>query len=55
MFCFNVKNLHYAIGNAEVGKEKYLQARKLVLGEITEKLGKERKLEMDIYNIGARK
>jgi len=52
MFCFNAKSLHYAIANKEVGKERYMQARKIVLEEIAKKLEKEKKLELDIYNIG---
>lgn len=54
MFCFNVKNLRHAIGNVEVGKERYLQVKKLVLDEIGAKLGNEKKLALDIYNVGAR-
>ncbi|MCX6778085.1 MAG: hypothetical protein NT157_04335 [Candidatus Micrarchaeota archaeon] len=54
MFCFNTKNLRYAIGNVEVGREAYMRIKKLVLGEIGKKLEKNRSLEFDIYNIGAR-
>jgi len=52
MFCFNVKNLRYAIGNAEVGREKYPEIKKLVLGEIARKIGESGDLEADIYNTG---
>ena len=55
MFCFNVKNLRYAIGNAELGREKYLEARGLVQKEIVKKLGQRRNLEKDIYNVGMQK
>jgi hypothetical protein len=54
MFCFNVKNLRYAIGNAEVGKERYLKIKKIMLDKIASGLEKERKLELDIYNLGAK-
>jgi len=53
LFCFNVKNLKYAIGNVEVGKEEYARVKKLVLEEISAKLGKDKKLGMSIYTIGA--
>jgi hypothetical protein len=54
LFCFNVKNLRYAIGNVEVGKEEYARVKKLVLSEIAGKLEREKKLEWDIYSIGAK-
>ncbi|PIT84961.1 hypothetical protein COU37_00355 [Candidatus Micrarchaeota archaeon CG10_big_fil_rev_8_21_14_0_10_45_29] len=55
LFCFNVKAKHYAIGNVEVGKEKYEKIKKMVLEEIAKKLEKEKKLELNIYNIGSLK
>ncbi len=55
MFCFNVKNLKYAIGNFEVGREKYLEVKKMVLAEIGKKLELEHELKADIYNIGEKK
>ncbi|MCX6769622.1 MAG: hypothetical protein NT051_02995 [Candidatus Micrarchaeota archaeon] len=55
LFCFNVKNLKYAIGNAVVGKEEYERIKKLLLGEIAQKLEKDKKLDWSVYNIGAKK
>jgi hypothetical protein len=55
ILCFNVKNLKYAVGNVEVGKEEYAHIKKMVLGEIGAKLGKDKKLPWSIYSIGARK
>ncbi len=52
MFCFNVKNLRYAIGNAEVGREKFLEAKGRLLKEITDSLEKKRDFKWNIYNIG---
>ncbi len=52
MFCFNSKSLRYAVGNVEIGREGYLKAKKLVLEEIAGKLGKEKKLELSIFNVG---
>ncbi len=55
MFCFNVKAKRYAIGNVEMKKEDYLRIKKLVLAEIAAKLEKNKKLELDIYNIGCKR
>lgn len=52
MFCFNAKSLRYAIGNVEVGREKYLKIRAMLLDEMGGKLGKGRKLDLGVYNIG---
>jgi len=55
MFCFNVKNLRYAIGNAEVGREKFMEAKAALQRYIVERLEKGKELELDIYNVGAAK
>jgi len=55
LFCFNVKAKHYAIGNVEVGKEKYEEIKKMVLEEISKKLEKEKNLDLDIYSLGCKK
>ncbi|MDD5336977.1 MAG: hypothetical protein PHS02_00670 [Candidatus ainarchaeum sp.] len=52
LLCFNAKNMHYAVGNVEVGREKYVKIRQKVLAEITAKLVRDKKLELDIYNVG---
>lgn len=52
MFCFNVKSKHYAIGNVEVGKEKYLEIKKMLLAEIGKRLEKSHDCSIDIYNVG---
>lgn len=54
MFCFNVKSLRYAIGNVEVGKERYLKIKRMVLDEISKKLEKDKNLGISIYNIGCK-
>jgi hypothetical protein len=53
MFCFNTKSKRYAIGNVEYPKEEYLKVKKMVLKEIGERLEKNKKLDLSIYNIGA--
>ncbi len=52
MFCFNVKNLRYAIGNVEVGREKYAKIKKLALDEIVSRLEKKGELGFGIYDLG---
>ncbi len=55
MFCFNAKNLSYAIGNVQLQKEQYLRLKKIVLEEIAGKLEKEKQLDLSIYNVGCKK
>jgi len=55
MFCFNIKNKSYAIGNVEVGKEEYARIKKILLAEIGARLEKDKKLNLDIYTIRAKK
>lgn len=52
MFCFNAKNLKYAIGNVEVGREKYEKARALVVKELLSRLEKTGAFGFDICNLG---
>jgi len=51
MFCFNAKNLRYAIGNAEVGKEEFARVKKIVLDEIVSSLEKKQDFPVGIYDI----
>jgi hypothetical protein len=53
IFCFNSKNLKYAVGNAEVGREKFMETKKMLLRWMAASLEKEHDLGIDIYNIGA--
>ncbi len=52
MFCFNAKNLRYAIGNQEIGKEEFAKVKDMILDEIVRKLEKDKRIEQNIYNIG---
>jgi hypothetical protein len=54
MFCFNVKNKRYAIGNVEVGREQYTRVKKLLLDYVGSQLAKTQSLDFDIYSIGKR-
>ena len=55
MFCFNAKNLKHAIGNVALPREEYMGIKKTVLEEISEKVRKDKKLDMSIYDVGCRK
>lgn len=52
MFCFNVKNKRHAIGNAEVGREKYMKVKEMLLKEMSGRLLKEHDFPLSIYNVG---
>jgi hypothetical protein len=54
ILCFNAKNLRYAIGNAEVGKEKYLEFKARLQGWSALSLEREKDLKHDIFNIGSK-
>lgn len=54
LLCFNAKNLRYAIGNVEVGREKYLEAKRALLEWMNKKLEKSKALPLDIYNFGSK-
>jgi hypothetical protein len=55
MFCFNAKNLRYAIGNVEVGREEFMRVKGLVQSQIVKGLEKNKSLPWDIYTIGAKR
>jgi hypothetical protein len=55
MFCFNVKNRRYHIGNAEVEQGKYKELKASLLGQIHQELQKKKGLKWDIYNIWSAK
>jgi hypothetical protein len=51
MFCFNVKNLRYAIGNAELPKEKYMAVKRMVLAELNSMLEKEGGVRYRVFSL----
>ncbi|HIH22658.1 TPA: hypothetical protein HA238_02935 [Candidatus Micrarchaeota archaeon] len=53
MFCFNTKSKRYAIGNVEVGREKYMEVKKVVMDELLKRLEARKGLGLDIYNLGS--
>lgn len=52
MFCFNMKNLRNAIGNAPLQLDKYKAVRSSLLEQMHSELEKTKELKWDIYNIG---
>jgi len=51
IFCFNAKGMRYAVGNVEMGKEKYLAFKQKLLARLVPVLEKEGALPFDIYNV----
>ncbi len=51
MFSFNAKNLKYAVGNAELPKEKYLEIKKMVLAQLNGELAKTNGIALSIFNL----
>jgi hypothetical protein len=52
IFCFNAKNLRYAIGNVEVGREEYARVKAMLLRRILPALEAGKAPGLDIFNIG---
>ena len=54
LFCFNSSSLHYAVGNVEVGKEKFAQ----IFGSLKERMAKQlvskHSLDWGIHSLGGR-
>ena len=55
IFCFNAKGMRYAVGNRQVGKEKYMEFRQKLLGWMVPRLEADGKLPFDIYDVLCRK
>lgn len=52
MFCFNAKNLRYAIGNAQLPPDQYKPIKAKILAEIVRELKETKNFRYDIFNIG---
>ena len=53
MFCFNVKNLRNAIGNAALPADKFAAIKSALVGQMHSELERKKELKTGIYNIGA--
>ncbi len=51
IFCFNTKGKRYAVGNLEVGKEKFLEFKQKLLARIVPELEAKGRLDFDIYDL----
>ncbi len=54
LFCFNAKNLRFAIGNAPLNQEKYRTVRTTVMDQIATELEKNKTVEWDIFTLAER-
>ena len=52
LFCFNAKNLNYAVGNTEVGKEQLGKTKSLLLEWINGQLSNRKEVQLSIFNVG---
>jgi len=55
ILCFNAKNLRYAVGNMEVGPEKFMRIKKMLVERIVHELKEKKSLNTDIFNVGVHK
>ncbi len=55
MFCFNAKNLTYAVGNTVVGKERFDKARQMLLEWANAQLSKKKSVSLSIFDLGCGK
>ena len=55
MFCFNAKNLTYAIGNTVVGKEEFNRAKRMLLEWANGQLARKKEVPLSIFDVGCRK
>ena len=55
MFCFNAKNLSYAIGNAALAPDNYRKIKSSIVAQLAGELEKKKDLKWDIFNIGAKR
>lgn len=54
LFCFNAKNLSYAVGNAQVGQEQFSRAKAMLLEWASEMLEKKKEVPLSIFEVGCR-
>lgn len=53
MFCFNTKNRHHSIGNAELPPETYKKVKSSLVAQMADELEKKKTLKWDIFTVGA--
>ncbi|VVB58823.1 Uncharacterised protein [Candidatus Anstonella stagnisolia] len=55
MFCFNAKNLRYAVGNVEVGQEEFMRLKGILLSYVQKELEKKKRLDLNVFNVGCKR
>jgi len=55
MFCFNIRNKHYAIGNSVLPADQYKKVKQALVGQMAQELEAKKSLKWDIFNVGGRK
>lgn len=53
MFCFNAKNLRYAVGNAQLSQDEYKSIKSSILAQLVDEIEKRKNLPWDIFSIDA--
>ncbi|HIH22566.1 TPA: hypothetical protein HA238_02470 [Candidatus Micrarchaeota archaeon] len=51
-FCFNTKSKRYAVGNAEIGQDKFLEFKKMLQEWTMSELEKKKKVGLSVYDLG---
>ncbi|MCX6769556.1 MAG: hypothetical protein NT051_02635 [Candidatus Micrarchaeota archaeon] len=52
MFCFNAKNLTYAVGNTVVGKVQFEKTKDMLLEWANEQLSRKKEVPLSIFDVG---
>jgi len=52
LFCFNAKNLAYAVGNAVVGKEQFDKTKQMLLEWANGQLSRKKEVPLSIFDVG---
>jgi hypothetical protein len=55
MFCFNIKNLSHAIGNAQLPPDQYRKIKDMLVEQMADEILSKKELKYNIYNIGCGK
>jgi hypothetical protein len=54
MFCFNLKGARNAIGNTTLPKERYMEIKAALIGEMADELGAKKALKLSVFGIGGK-
>ena len=54
LFCFNTKSKRYAVGNAEVGKEQFGRAKRMVQDYVLQSLEEKKSVPLSVFNVACK-